>query len=152
MTGSTPHITGAELRVLKVLWKRRSATVREVRDHLAAEAGDDSAYTTVMTLMNQLANKGALAVDKSRQPFVYTAAVRREQVLADRVKQFVQTVFDGQAGELVLRLVEEAELSPEEIKRIEQQIEARELADQRKSRTVEPDADCRDSEPEGEAQ
>ena len=68
----------------------------------------------------------ALDVDRSRQPFIYHPAIRRDQVLGHRLKQFLQTVFDGQAGELVLRLVEEAELSPEEWKRIEDKIEARE--------------------------
>jgi BlaI family penicillinase repressor len=126
MGKSVPHITSAELNVLKVLWKSSAATVREVKDALAAEAAEPLAYTTVMTLMNQLAAKGALEVDRSRQPFIYKPAVRREQVLAQRLKQFVHSVFDGQAGELVLRLVDEAEISPEDLKKIEQRIEQRE--------------------------
>ena len=126
MTDPAPHITAAELRILKILWRVGSATVREVKDELAAEGSDAQAYTTVMTLMNQLAAKGALVVDKDRQPFVYEAAIQREAVLGDRLKQFLQTVFDGQAGELVLRLVEEGDLSPADIRRIESKIEARE--------------------------
>lgn len=123
-----PHITAAELRVLKVLWRTGPATVRQVKDELESD-GDPPAYTTVMTVMNQLAGKGVLDVDKERQPFVYTPALRREQVLRDRLQQFLSTVFDGQAGELVLRLVEEAELSPDDLRRIEAKIEAREKLD-----------------------
>ncbi len=131
MAKRNPHITEAELKILKVLWRRvEPATVRDVRDELARE-GDDLAYTTVMTLMNQLAAKGALAVDRARQPFVYTAAIRREQVLGERLRQFLQNVFDGQAGELVLRLVEESDLSPEELKRIESRIAQRERPPER---------------------
>ena len=126
MADTTPHITAAELKVLKTLWPLGSGTVRDVKDKLSRGTGDTPAYTTVMTLLNQLAGKGVLDVDRSRQPFVYQPAIRRDQVLGHRLKQFVQTVFDGQAGELVLRLVEEAELSPEEWKRIEDKIEARE--------------------------
>ena len=126
MAKSTPHITAAELRVLKVLWEIGSGTVREVLERLSEDGGEPPAYTTVMTLMNQLAGKGALAVDRKRQPFLYSPAVRREQVLSQRLKQFLQTVYDGQAGELVLRLVEDAELSPEDLKRIEAKIEQRE--------------------------
>lgn len=126
MSESTPHVTAAELRILKVLWRLGRGTVRDVKEALAAEGGEDPAYTTVMTLMNQLASKGALAVDKDRQPYVYVPAVGREAVLGDRLKQFLDTVFDGQAGELVLRLVEEAALSPDDIRRIEAKIEARE--------------------------
>ena len=122
----TPHITAAELRVMKVLWAAKTGTVRDVLERLAADTEDAPAYTTVMTLMNQLAGKGALNVDKARQPFVYTPAVRREQVLRQRLRQFINQVYDGQVGELVLRLVEEADLSPEELKRIEAGIEARE--------------------------
>lgn len=131
MGKKTPHITAAELRIMKVLWDSGSGTVREVKEALAAGGEDNPAYTTVMTLMNQLGTKGALHVDKARQPFVYRPAVRREQVLNHRLRQFLQQVFDGQAGELVLRLVEDAELSPEELKRIEARIEEREAQDRK---------------------
>lgn len=126
MAKSLPHITAAELRILKVLWRIGAGTVRDVKEELEKEEGEPSAYTTVMTLMNQLATKGGLEVDRDRQPFVYKAALRRERVLSDRLKQFLSTVFDGQAGELVLRLVEEADLSADDLKRIEARIEERE--------------------------
>lgn len=121
-----PHITEAELKLMKILWRIGSGTVRDVKTALEEECGEAPAYTTVMTLMNQLAAKGALAVEKSRQPYLYRPSVRRESVLRERLSQFLQTVFDGQAGELVLRLVEEAELSPEDLRRIEDRIERRE--------------------------
>lgn len=126
MSNDTPNITAAELRILKVLWQIEKGTVRDVLAGLQAEYGERPAYTTVMTLMNQLAAKDALDVDRTRQPFVYQPLAGREQVLGDRLKQFLNTVFDGQAGELVLRLVEEADLSPEDIRRIESRIESRE--------------------------
>jgi predicted transcriptional regulator len=129
-----PHVTAAELRILKVLWRLGSGTVRDVKDELEKEDGETSAYTTVMTLMNQLAAKGGLEVDRDRQPFVYTPAFPRDQVLGDRLKQFLATVFDGQAGELVLRLVEEASLSPDDLKRIEAKIESREKGGSSKPR------------------
>lgn len=127
---SIPNITPAELRILKVLWRCESGTVRDVKDQLNGDGDDAPAYTTVMTLMNQLASKGVLSVDRERQPFVYRPAVRREQVLGQRLRQFIQQVYDGQAGELVLRLVEDAELSPDDLKRIEAKIEARERGEQ----------------------
>lgn len=134
MGKALPHVTAAELKILKVLWRLGSGTVRDVKDELEKEEGETSAYTTVMTLMNQLAAKGGLEVDRDRQPFVYTPALPRDQVLGDRLKQFLATVFDGQAGELVLRLVEEAALSPEDLKRIEAKIESREKGGSSKSR------------------
>ena len=127
---SLPHITGAELRVMKVLWNLGSGTVRQVLDALPSHGGERPAYTTVMTMMKQLADKGALAVDRERQPFVYTPAVRRDRVLGSRLTQFLQTVFDGQAEDLVLHLVEQADLSPEDLRRIEAKIQEREQAAQ----------------------
>lgn len=124
MAKTAPHITEAELRVMKVLWRMGEANVRDVKDALSEPGEEPPAYTTVMTMMNQLAAKGALSVDKTRQPFLYRPAVRREQVLGQRLKQFLNSVFDGQAGELVLRLVEEAPLSPDDLKRIEARIDA----------------------------
>ena len=118
-----PNITSAELRVLKALWRLENGTVRDVKEALESEGGEPPAYTTVMTLMSQLAQKGVLAVDKLRQPFVYTPKLHREQVLSERLRDFLSTVFDGQAGELVLRLVEQADLSEEDLRRIEARIE-----------------------------
>ena len=135
MGETAPHITAAELRIMKVLWKLGSGTVRQCLDALPDDGGDPPAYTTVMTLMKQLAEKGALAVDRARQPFVYTPAVRRDHVLGQRLTQFLQTVFDGQAEDLVLHLAEEADLSSEDLRRIEAKIQERERADkQRRTR------------------
>lgn len=119
------NITAAELRIMKIIWQIGSANVRDVKDRLTEEGPDAPAYTTVMTIMNQLAAKGALHVDRQRQPYVYRPAVQREHVLGQRIKQFVQQVFDGQAGELVLRLVEEASLTNDDLRRIEKKIESR---------------------------
>ena len=136
MGETTPHVTAAELRVLKVLWRIGSGSVRQVLDALPPDKADPPAYTTVMTLLKQLAEKGALTVDRERQPFVYTPAVRRDQVLGQRVIHFLQTVFDGQAADLVLQLAEEADLSADDLRRIEAKIRAREQAD--KSRRAKP--------------
>ena len=126
MSKGMPHITAAELRIMKVIWQLGSGTVRQTLNALPLDEGSPPAYTTIMTMMKQLAEKGALDVDCERQPFVYTPAVRRDQVLRQRVTQFLQTVFDGQAEDLVLHLAEEAELSSADIRRIEAKIKKRE--------------------------
>jgi predicted transcriptional regulator len=77
-----------------------------------------------MTLLNRLAAKGAVLVDRARQPFVYRPAFRRESVLRERLRAFVDTVFDGQAGSLVVHLVEDESLSIDELRRIEKRIAA----------------------------
>jgi BlaI family penicillinase repressor len=117
----SPDLTTAELRVMKALWEVDHGTVAEVRAELARR-GQELAYTTVMTLLGRLAAKGAVVVDRAREPFVYRAAHRRESVLRDRLREFVREVFDGKADSLVLNLVEDESLSREELKKIEQRI------------------------------
>jgi len=126
MSKGMPHITAAELRIMKVIWQLGSGTVRQTLNALPKDEGPPPAYTTIMTMMKQLAEKGALEVDCERQPFVYTPAVRRDQVLRQRVTQFLKTVFDGHAEDLVIHLVEETDLSASDIRRIEAKIRKRE--------------------------
>jgi len=114
-------MTPAELRVMKALWELGKGSVADVRKELGAR-GNELAYTTVMTLLGRLAAKGALIVDKTREPFVYRPAHRRESVLRERLREFVRDVFDGQADSLVLRLVEDESLSIAELREIEQRI------------------------------
>ncbi len=137
MPNVTPHITAAELRILKVLWRNGPQTVRQVKDALAAQSGEEPAYTTVMTMMKQLGDKHALHVDNARQPFVYTHAVRRDQVLGHRVSQFLQNVFDGRAEDLMLQLAREADFSAGDLRRIEQKIAERERKDRNPNQSTE---------------
>lgn len=126
MLTSPPDLTPAEFKLMKVLWTLKRATVAEVRAAHAREDGTELAYTTVMTLLGRLAAKRAVKVDKSRQPYLYRPAFRRESVVRDRLRRFVDTVFDGKAESLVLHLVEGETLSLDELRRIERAIEARE--------------------------
>ena len=122
-----PDMTPAELRVMKALWQLGHGSVAEVRAELGTR-GQDLAYTTVMTLLGRLASKGALVVDRAREPFVYKPAHRRESVLRERLRAFVRDVFDGQADSLVLRLVEDESLTRAELREIEKKIAEKERA------------------------
>jgi len=118
-----PELTPAEFNLMKVLWRLRRATVADARAALA-ERGDELAYTTVMTLLGRLAAKGAVEVDRAREPFVYRPAFRRESVLRDRLKGFLADVFDGEAGRMVLHLVEAESQTLDELRAIERRVEA----------------------------
>ena len=112
---------------MKALWEVGTGTVAEVRTALG-KRGQELAYTTVMTLLGRLAAKRAVVVDKTREPFVYRTAHRRESVLRDRLREFVREVFDGQAESLVLNLVEDESLSRSELRAIERRIAEAERA------------------------
>ena len=130
---STPDLSPGELRVMKALWAIEQGSVADVRAELARR-GQELAYTTVMTLLGRLATKGAVVVDKDREPFLYRAAHRRESVLRDRLRDFVREVFDGKADSLVLNLVEDESLSREELRAIERKIAEAEKSATRKER------------------
>lgn len=132
MAETPPHITVAELRIMKIIWAGGPQTVRQVKDALAAQGGDAPAYTTVMTMMKQLADKRALKVDREGKTFVYAPAVRRDQVLGHRLFEFLQTVFDGKVEDMVLQLAAEADLSPADLRRIEAKIAKRVRAERKR--------------------
>jgi BlaI family penicillinase repressor len=126
-------MTPAELRVMKALWQLGAASVSDVRSELERR-GQALAYTTVMTLLGRLAAKGAVIVDREREPFVYKPAQRRESVLAARLREFVRDVFDGRADSLVLHLVEDESLTRADLREIERSIATAEARGRRKER------------------
>jgi predicted transcriptional regulator len=107
----------AELEVLKALWQEGPATVREVLNYLHAR-GRRLAYTTVMTTLTRLEQKGVVTSDKSGLAYVYRAKVSRQRIGRSRVKALVQQVYDGAAGPLLLELVRTERLTPDEIEEL----------------------------------
>jgi BlaI family transcriptional regulator, penicillinase repressor len=122
MSQTPPDLTGAEFDIMKILWQLERGTVADVRAEHARLSGSDLAYTTVMTLLGRLAGKGAVTVDRVRQPFVYRPAFRRDSIVRERLKQFIDSVFDGKAESLVLHLVEDESLGPDELRRIQRRL------------------------------
>ena len=117
-----PDLTPAEFDVMKVLWQLRRGTVAEVRAEHTRQFSSDLAYTTVMTLLGRLAAKGAVKVDKARQPFLYKPALKRESIVRERLRDFLDSCFDGQAESLVLHLVEDETLGIDELRRIQKKL------------------------------
>lgn len=104
----------AELAVLRELWDHGPQTVREVMDRLH-ERGKKVAYTTVLTFLTRLANKGFVTSDKAELAHVYRARISRDSVVKSRVRTLVEQLYDGAAGPMVLQLIEHGRFSPEEI-------------------------------------
>jgi BlaI family transcriptional regulator, penicillinase repressor len=119
MSRSNLQTTPAEFAVLRVLFKLKKGTVAEVRAGYASATDSQPAYTTVMTLLGRLEEKGLLRVDKTREPFLYRPKVKQPSVLRERIQDFVHTVFEGRKSELVLHLLEDETLSPEVAARLE---------------------------------
>jgi predicted transcriptional regulator len=115
-------ISDAELSVLKILWQLRSGTVAAVRERFNELHGRELAYNTLLTFLKRLEQKGAVRVDKTREPYVYRPAQKEKSTLRMRVNRFVDTVFDGRADDLILHLLDDDALMPDELERIRQRL------------------------------
>ena len=112
----------AELPVLRALWDGGPATVREVLNHLHTQ-GRRVAYTTVLTFLTRLEQKGFVKSDKSGLAYVYRAAVTRNQVTRSRLQTMLNELFDGEAAPLVLQLMKTERFSAQEIAELQKHID-----------------------------
>src|SRR5579863_4665346 len=109
-------LTGQELEIMKVVWERDSVTVRDVYEALLEQR--KVAYTTVMTMMKILEQKKYLKKTQADRAYVYRPAQPKGQVIGDMVKEFVNRVFNGSAEPLLVHLVEEHNLTREDLEEI----------------------------------
>ncbi len=117
MRSSHPTLTPQELAIMKVVWKLGPATVRDV--HGALQASRPVAYTTVMTMMRILEDKGYLTKSSADRAFVYAPSRPRQQVVGAMVRDFVDRVFDGASGSLLVHLAKDNRLSDKQRRAIE---------------------------------
>jgi BlaI family transcriptional regulator, penicillinase repressor len=115
MTKPVARPTDAELEILSVLWSRGPSTVREVHGELAERR---VGYTTVLKLLQIMAEKGLVARDESERAHVYRARLAQEQTQKQLIGDLVDRAFGGSASRLVLRALSSRKSSPEEIERI----------------------------------
>ncbi len=106
-------IPDSELDVLRVLWERQQATVREVLETLRA-AGREWSYATVATLLDRLETKGVVTSDRSDLAFVYKPAITPQEVQQKRLKSLVDKLYQGEPGLLVLHLLKSHPLDPKQ--------------------------------------
>jgi predicted transcriptional regulator len=116
MAKQPPVLTEQELEIMKVVWERESATVRDVYETLRARR--QIAYTTVMTMMRILERKGHLKVSRADRAYLYRPARARQRVLGEMVREFVDRVFGGAAEPLVQHLVRDRHLTEEDLRDI----------------------------------
>ncbi|MGH9672624.1 MAG: BlaI/MecI/CopY family transcriptional regulator [Bryobacteraceae bacterium] len=109
-----------ELEILKIVWSRATATVRDVYEALLDRR--KVAYTTVMTMMNILERKGYLKRSLQDRAYVYRAAKPQKQVLRGMVRDFVDRVFNGAAEPLLVHLVEDRRLSEQDLEEVRRMI------------------------------
>ena len=111
MAKRPPTIPDSELDVLKVLWERGQATVREALETLKA-AGREWSYATVATLLDRLETKGLVESDRRERAFVYRRTISSQEVRQRRVSSLVDKLYEGEPGLLVLHLLKSHPLDP----------------------------------------
>ena len=116
MTRETPIPSNSELEILRILWKRGPSTVRDVHDELKKER--DVGYTTVLKIMQVMADKKIVTRDESERSHVYTPAVEEKSIKRRLVSELLDKAFDGSAAQLVMQALSDKRASPEDIKKI----------------------------------
>ncbi len=121
MSNARKVLTEGELEIMEVVWDLRQCTVRQVYEALRVRKR--VAYTTVMTMMKILEEKGHLVSSREQRAYVYRPTQPKNRVIASMVNDFLSRVFGGSAKPLVLGLIQEKKLSEEDLAEITRLIE-----------------------------
>lgn len=113
-------LTDHELRLMNVLWDCESATVGEV---VAGLEPPPLAYTTVLTTLRTLEDKGYVAHEKRSRAFVYRPLVRREDAATSLLDTLLDRFFGNKPGVLALALLDDKRLSEKDIDRLKRVLE-----------------------------
>jgi predicted transcriptional regulator len=116
-------LTGLELEIMKIVWDLKKATVRDVFERLAERR--KIAYTTVMTMMNILEQKGHLKKSRQDRAYLYQSARPQKQVVREMVREFVGRVFDGAAQPLLVHLVQDRKLDAKDLQELRRMVRDR---------------------------
>ena len=122
----TPHptLTPQELAIMKVVWQKDETTVRDVYETLRESR--PIAYTTVMTMMRILQEKGYLTRATQDRAHVYRPAKPRQQVIGGMVRDFLDRVFDGASDALLVHLARDNKLTAKQRRIVRQLLDEKE--------------------------
>ena len=121
MRTPNPTLTPQELAIMKVVWSMKRATVRQVYETLREKR--PIAYTTVMTMMKILEDKGYLKKAMVERAHVYQPVKPRQQVIGAMVRDFLDRVFDGAPDRLLVHLAKDGGLTDKQKRIVNQLIE-----------------------------
>ena len=124
MQKSTPKPTVMELAILRVLWERGPATVRDV--HQVLEGEKPTGYTTVLKLLQIMTAKGMVTRNEDARAHVYEARLPAENTKRQLVSDLVQRAFSGSASELMMHALSGKKTSRAEIDEIRRMLDEHE--------------------------
>ncbi len=120
MAKKKPPVSPAESEVLRLVWQLGLATVQDVCDVLSKDRS--VTYATVQTLLRRLEKKGYVQHEVKGKAHVFSAAVKRDEVIKRTVKDFVDRLFGGDPLPLLLHLADHSELQTDDIERLKKLI------------------------------
>jgi predicted transcriptional regulator len=114
-------LTPQELEIMKLVWLRETATVRDIYEVLLDKR--KIAYTTVMTMMKILETKGYLKKRRQDRAFIYRPTHPKNQVISGMLREFIDRVFNGSAEPLLVHLVQSRQIREKDLQKIVRMIE-----------------------------
>jgi len=116
MRPKSTTLTAHELEIMKIVWRRGQATVRDVYHEMLERRS--IAYTTVMSELKTLDQKGYLRTSQQDRAYVYRPRRAKNLVIRQMVREFVDRVFNGSAQPLLVHLLEDEHLSEADLREI----------------------------------
>lgn len=117
---TTPTLTDAEHRLMEVLWKQGEASVRDLTDTL--KDAHDLAYTTVLTTVRIMVDKGYVDYRKEGRAHIYRPLITRNGARRKALGNLVQSLFEGSPQRLAQHLVEDHQLTLDDIEALRAQL------------------------------
>jgi len=111
-------LSPANLEIMKVIWEKGKVTINDVVEAINAKRKNNLRRTTVQVQMNRLEDYGWLKHSELGRTYVYTASVEKQKTRREILEDIKNRVFGGSRAELVKCLIEDSDVSPEEIKEL----------------------------------
>jgi BlaI family transcriptional regulator, penicillinase repressor len=116
-------LTRQELQIMKVIWDRGAASVKDVCDSMSQKKV--TAYTTILTLMGILEEKGALIHTRSGRAYIYKPLLSRQQATRNQVHDVLTRFFDGDPEKMIENVLNNEVTAPEQLGNVKDLLESR---------------------------
>ena len=117
-------LTEAELRLMRILWKRGESAVAELATAAVGVSGEPLAYNSVLTTIRVLETKGYVAHRQEGRAFLYTAAIAEREASRSEVRHVLQRFFGDSHERLLLSMLGDGQIAPDELQRLKEAIAA----------------------------
>lgn len=121
MAGAPHRLGKVQQQIMEVLWQRGRASARAITEDLSREK--PVAHSTVQTLLRQLEAKGAITHDLEERTFIFRPLVQPTDLRASAASELLSRLFDGSVTGLVAHLLEQRQISRDELNRLRRLID-----------------------------